>query len=124
MQEKINKLEKDLSENSSRISSVEKSIIPLFDKMDKAADKMDKLTEAMIKNTASHHETVKMQERIIERQDKQELDLRDIHDELAAARPAVKLMNGLSVKMTYFGFIMITIAVTALIVIAKGGAEI
>ena len=85
---------------------------------------MDKLTEAMIKNTASHQEASKMQERIIKRQDKLDSDLRDVHDELAAARPAVKLMNGLSVKMTYFGFIMITIAVTALIVVAQSGATV
>jgi chromosome segregation ATPase len=117
VQEKLNKFEKELSENSSRINSIEKSVTPLF-------EKMDKLTEAMIKNTASHQETTKMQERIIKRQDKQDIDLRDIHDELAAARPAIKLMNGLSVKMTYFGFIMITIAVTVLIVIAKGGATV
>ena len=115
MQEKLNSLEKELLENNSRLSGIEKSVTPLF-------EKIDRLTEAMIKNTSSHQEVAKMQERIIKRQDKQDVDLRNIHDELAAARPAIKLMNGLSVKMTYFGFIMITIAVTVLIVIAKGGA--
>lgn len=115
MQEKISQLEKELIESNGRIASIENSVTPLF-------NKMDKLTEAMIKNTESHRQTAAMQERIIKRQDKLDLDLREIHDELSAARPAVNLMNGLSVKMTYFGFIMITISVTALIVIAKGGA--
>lgn len=115
MQERLNKLEKELSENNTRINGIEKSFTPFI-------EKMDKLTEAMILNTASHQEVSKMQERIIKRQDKQDIDLRNIHDELAAARPAIKLMNGLGIKMTYFGLFMITISVTALIVVAKSGA--
>ena len=104
--EKIERLEQKTNEQGQKISLLENgfnSIKPLF-------EKIDKLTEAMILNTASHNEVIKMQERLARRQDATELDSRALHDEIAAARPAIKLMNELSKKMMYFGFFMIVLS--------------
>ena len=81
--------------------------------------KMDKLTEAMILNTASHREVSKAQDRMTKRLDSLELDSRSTHDELAAARPAVKLMNELSKKMMYFGLLMFTMTVAVAAYVIK-----
>ena len=115
-QERIEKLERQANDHQQKIGLLENgldSLKPLF-------EKIDKLTEAMIHNTASHQEVTKMQERLAKRQDATELDSRALHDEIAAARPAIKLMNELSKKMMYFGLFMFVLSVSVAAYLVKG----
>ena len=114
-QEKIDKLEQESSEHRQKINLLENG----FDRLEPLIEKMDKLTEAMILNTASHKEVFRSQERMTKRLDALELDSRATHDEIAAARPAVKLMNELSKKMMYFGLFMFTLTVAVAAYVIK-----
>jgi len=105
-QQRIEKLEIQANEHNQKIALLESGL----EGIKGLTEKLEKLTEAMILNTASHNEVIKMQERLAKRQDATELDSRALHDEIAAARPAIKLMNELSKKMMYFGFFMIVLS--------------
>jgi hypothetical protein len=115
VQERLSKLEKNSNEHEQKIGSLENG----FDSLKPLMQKMDKLTEAMIHNTASHKIVSQMQDRMTKRLDSLELDSRSTHDELAAARPAVKLMNELSKKMMYFGLFMFTMTVAVAAYVIK-----
>ena len=115
-QERLTKLEQQAIEHNQKIGLLESG----FESIKGLTDKLEKLTEAMISNTHSNKDTMKMQERIIKRQDSSELDSRALHDEIAAARPAIKLMNELSKKMMYFGLFMFVLSVSVAAYVLKG----
>ncbi len=114
-QERIEKLERQANEHQQKINLLESGL----EGIKGLTEKLEKLTEAMILNTASHNEVIKMQERLAKRQDATELDSRALHDEIAAARPAIKLMNELSKKMMYFGLFMFVLSVSVAAYVIK-----
>jgi len=105
--ERLGKLERQTNEHNQKIGLLENGL----DSIKGLTEKLEKLTEAMISNTHSNREVMKMQERLIKRQDATEKDSRSIHDELAEARPIIKMMSKVANQSVPFAVFMIALLV-------------
>lgn len=124
-QEKIEQLEKQTGEHKDRLNSLEThfdNFKPLASKMDGMVESMNNLVIEIAKNTMSNTETANLLDRVMKKQDKQELDTQSNTNEIAAARPAIKTMEDLSRKMMYFGFFLVTLSVSIAAYVLKTGA--
>lgn len=108
-----------LSKLESRVGIIEGSVNPLLSKIDTLVDRMTENTIQQAKTESSHKHSLKMMERMQKRQDKEELSLIDLHKEFAEYRPFLKQIPGFAVKAVWFSLAMITISVTALVLVAK-----